>query len=121
MTKRRGATSDNVFIFQKINENENKKRKKRSCGRFWTQSFSLCSSLTFRFLFSRAVSLEKMTKFGPLLLKLVQPSLNTIAGCLASIYTLLISIGKLKPTVGMIIYRNTCVLDSKDKIVYKLI
>ena len=35
--------------------------------------------------------------------------------------TLLISIGKLKPTIGMITYRNTCALDSKGKIAYKLI
>ena len=35
MTKRRGTTSDNGFIFKKINENENIKEKKRSCGRFW--------------------------------------------------------------------------------------
>ena len=34
---------------------------------------------------------------------------------------LLISIGKLKPTIGMITYRNTCALDSKGKIAYKLI
>ena len=34
---------------------------------------------------------------------------------------LLISIGKLKPTIGMITYRNTCTLDSKGKIAYKLI
>ena len=37
------------------------------------------------------------------------------------IRTLLISIGKLKPTIGMITYRNTCALDSKGKITYKLI
>ena len=36
-------------------------------------------------------------------------------------YTLLISIGKLKPTIGMITYVNTCALDSKGKITYKLI
>ena len=35
--------------------------------------------------------------------------------------TLLIYIGKLKPTIGMITYRNTCALDSKGKIAYKLI
>ena len=35
--------------------------------------------------------------------------------------SLLISIGKLKPTIGMITYRNTCALDSKGKIAYKLI
>ena len=35
--------------------------------------------------------------------------------------TLLISIGKLTPTIGMITYRNTCALDSKGKIAYKLI
>ena len=35
--------------------------------------------------------------------------------------SLLISIGKLKPTIGMITYRNTCALDSKGKITYKLI
>ena len=35
--------------------------------------------------------------------------------------TLLIFIGKLKPTIGMITYRNTCALDSKGKIAYKLI
>ena len=34
MTKRRGATSDNGFIFKKINENENIKEKKRSYGKF---------------------------------------------------------------------------------------
>ena len=38
-----------------------------------------------------------------------------------SVHTLLISIGKLKPTIGMITYRNTCALDSKGKIAYKLI
>ena len=37
------------------------------------------------------------------------------------LYTLLIYIGKLKPTIGMITYRNTCALDSKGKIAYKLI
>ena len=36
-------------------------------------------------------------------------------------YTLLISIGKLKPTIGMITYRNTCALDSIGKIAYILI
>ena len=30
-------------------------------------------------------------------------------------------IGKLKPIIGMITYRNTCALDSKGKIAYKLI
>ena len=35
--------------------------------------------------------------------------------------SLLISIGKLKPTIGMITYRNTCALDSKGKIAYELI
>ena len=35
--------------------------------------------------------------------------------------TLLISIGKLKPTIGTITYRNTCALDSNGKIAYKLI
>ena len=29
MTKRRGATSDNGFIFKKINENQNKKKKEK--------------------------------------------------------------------------------------------
>ena len=37
------------------------------------------------------------------------------------LYTLLIYIGKLKPTIGMITYRNTCGVDSKGKIAYKLI
>ena len=32
MTKRKGATSDNVFIFRKINENENIKEKKQFCN-----------------------------------------------------------------------------------------
>ena len=36
-------------------------------------------------------------------------------------YTLLLFIGKLKPTIGMITYRNTCALDSKVKVAYKLI
>ena len=35
--------------------------------------------------------------------------------------TLLRSIGKLKHTIGMITYRNTCALDCKGKIAYKLI
>ena len=74
-----GGKSGNGFIFQKINENENiKERKKKFCGRFWTQSFSLYSLLIFPLLSSRAVSLEKMTNFGPLPLKLVQPSLSTV-------------------------------------------
>ena len=39
----------------------------------------------------------------------------------AQTHALLISIGKLKPTIGMITYRNTCALDSIGKITYKLI
>jgi hypothetical protein len=35
MTKRRGATSDNDFIFKEIYENKNIKERKISCGRFW--------------------------------------------------------------------------------------
>ena len=35
--------------------------------------------------------------------------------------SLLRSIGILKPTIGMITYRNTCALDCKGKIAYKLI
>jgi hypothetical protein len=39
MSKRPGATtSDNSFIFKKINGNENKKEEKKSCGRFWKYS-----------------------------------------------------------------------------------
>jgi hypothetical protein len=38
MTKRRGPTSNNGFIFQKINENENIKEKKISCGQFLKKS-----------------------------------------------------------------------------------
>jgi hypothetical protein len=34
MTKRRGSTSDNGFIFKKINQNIKEKKEKRSCGRF---------------------------------------------------------------------------------------
>ena len=44
-----------------------------------------------------------------------------VFGQIISNHTLLISIGKLKPTIGMITYRNTCALDSKGKIAYKLI
>ena len=33
--------------------------------------------------------------------------------------TLLISIGKLKPTIDMITYRNNCALDSKGKTAFK--
>ena len=35
MTKRPGATSDNCFIFKKINENLNNKREEKSCEPFW--------------------------------------------------------------------------------------
>ena len=35
MSKRPGALFDDGFIFMKINENENIKEKKKSCGRFW--------------------------------------------------------------------------------------
>ena len=35
MTKRPGATSDNGFIFNKINENYNIKERIRTCGWFW--------------------------------------------------------------------------------------
>ena len=35
--------------------------------------------------------------------------------------SLLIFTGKLKPTIGMITYRNICALDSKGKVAYKLI
>ena len=35
MIKRRGATSDNGFIFTKINENENIKEKKDPVCSFW--------------------------------------------------------------------------------------
>ena len=34
---------------------------------------------------------------------------------------LLISIGKLKPTIGMIAYRNNCALDFIGKTAYKLL
>jgi hypothetical protein len=34
MVKRPGATSDNGFIFKKINENEKRKEKKNPVGRF---------------------------------------------------------------------------------------
>ena len=34
MIKRKGATSDNGFIFTKINENENIKEKKKSASHF---------------------------------------------------------------------------------------
>ena len=44
-----------------------------------------------------------------------------IVYCREILVSLLISIGKLKPTIGMITYRNTCALDSKGKIAYKLI
>ena len=35
--------------------------------------------------------------------------------------TLLIFIGKLKPTIGMIAYRNNCALDFIGKTAYKLL
>ena len=35
MTKRLGATSDDGFIFKKINENLNNKREKKSCEPLW--------------------------------------------------------------------------------------
>jgi hypothetical protein len=41
MTKRRGATSENGFIFKTINENENITKKKRFCGRFWRAALTV--------------------------------------------------------------------------------
>ena len=35
ITKRRGTTSDNGFIFKKIIKNKREKRKKKSCEPFW--------------------------------------------------------------------------------------
>ncbi len=35
--------------------------------------------------------------------------------------TLLIFIGKLKPTIGMIAYRNNCALDFKGKTAHRLL
>ena len=48
-------------------------------------------------------------------------SLATVREVWRELTTLLLSIGKLKPTIGMITYRNTCALDSKGEIAYKLI
>ena len=33
--KRPGTTSDNGFIFKKVNKNKKSREKKKSCGRFW--------------------------------------------------------------------------------------
>jgi len=44
-----------------------------------------------------------------------------LSSTITYIHTLLRSIGILKPTIGMITYRNTCALDCKGKIAYKLI
>jgi hypothetical protein len=56
MTKRSGTTSDNGFIFKKINENESIKEKKRSCGRFWR------AALTGH---GQASQIAKMALFNP--------------------------------------------------------
>ena len=64
MSKRPGATSDNGFIFLKINENLNIKEKKKSCEPFWraalTRHGQSCQSADFR-------KIAKMALFNPCL------------------------------------------------------